>query len=108
MNKKVEKGQATRAALMDAAAGLFATRGYADVSIDDVLAETGVSRGALYHHFPGKEALFLAVFEAMEARIARRNGGPRPAARQVRPPHSARAARRSSTWPRSRQCARSC
>jgi AcrR family transcriptional regulator len=46
-------------------------RGYADVSIDDVLAQTDVSRGALYNHFLGKEALFLAVFEAMEARIAR-------------------------------------
>jgi AcrR family transcriptional regulator len=88
MNKKIEKGQATRAALIDAAAGLFATRGYADVSIDDVLAETDVSRGALYHHFPGKEALFLAVFEALEARIARetvaRAGGVATAAKALR------------------------
>lgn len=69
MNKNIERGQATRAHLIEVATRLFATRGYDDTSIEAVLAETGVSRGSLYHHFPGKEALFLAVLEAEGARL---------------------------------------
>jgi AcrR family transcriptional regulator len=70
LNRKVEQGLETRREIVEAARRLFAERGYADVSIEQVLAATGVSRGALYHHFRGKEALFEAVFEATEAEIA--------------------------------------
>lgn len=63
MNKNVERGQATRAHLIEVATRLFAERGYEGTSIEAVLAESGVSRGSLYHHFPGKDALFLAVLE---------------------------------------------
>ena len=69
MNKNVERGQATRAHLIGVATRLFATHGYDGTSIEAVLAESGVSRGSLYHHFPGKEALFLAVFEALGDRL---------------------------------------
>lgn len=65
MNKNVERGQATRAHLIEVATRLFATHGYDGTSIEAVLAESGVSRGSLYHHFPGKEALYLAVFEVL-------------------------------------------
>jgi AcrR family transcriptional regulator len=64
---KEDRGAGTRAALVSAAGRLFAERGYEDVSIDDVLGATGLSRGALYHHFAGKAALFEAVVEAVEA-----------------------------------------
>src|SRR5215475_6378147 len=70
MNKNVERGQATRAHLIEVATRLFAEHGYDDTSIEAVLAEAGVSRGSLYHHFPGKDALFLAVFEAVSGRVA--------------------------------------
>ena len=69
MNKNVERGQATRARLIEVATRLFATQGYDGTSIEAVLAESGVSRGSLYHHFPGKEALFLAVLEDLGARL---------------------------------------
>ena len=69
MNKNVERGQATRAHLIGVATRLFAERGYDATSIEAVLAESGVSRGSLYHHFPGKDALFLAVLEAIGARL---------------------------------------
>ena len=69
MNKNVERGQATRARLIEVATRLFADHGYDDTSIEAVLAEAGVSRGSLYHHFPGKDALFLAVFEAVADRV---------------------------------------
>ena len=71
MNKNVERGQATRAHLVEVATRLFAARGYDDTSIEAVLAESGVSRGSLYHHFPGKDALFWAVLEGIAARVGR-------------------------------------
>jgi AcrR family transcriptional regulator len=70
MNKNVERGQATRARLIEVASRLFAARGYEGTSIEGVLAESGVSRGSLYHHFPGKEALFLAVMEDVGTRVS--------------------------------------
>jgi AcrR family transcriptional regulator len=70
VNKNVERGQATRAQLIDVATRLFAERGYDGTSIEAVLAGSGVSRGALYHHFPGKDALFLAVLEDVGVRVA--------------------------------------
>jgi AcrR family transcriptional regulator len=71
MNKNVERGQATRAHLVDVATRLFTERGYDGTSIEAVLAESGVSRGSLYHHFPGKDALFWAVLEGIAARVGR-------------------------------------
>jgi AcrR family transcriptional regulator len=70
MNKNVERGQATRSRLVDVATRLFAAAGYEGTSIEEVLAESGMSRGSLYHHFPGKEALFLAVMEEVGIRTA--------------------------------------
>jgi AcrR family transcriptional regulator len=70
MNKNVERGQATRAHLVDVATRLFAAHGYEGTSIKSVLAEAGVSRGSLYHHFPGKDALFWAVLEGVATRVA--------------------------------------
>jgi len=67
---KYTKGLATRARIVEIATGLFAQAGYDATSIETVLAKSGVSRGALYHHFKDKAALFEAVLEAMEASIA--------------------------------------
>jgi AcrR family transcriptional regulator len=72
VNKKVEKGLATRQQIVETAIRLFATLGYDGTSIEAVLRECDVSRGALYHHFPCKEALFEAVFEVLEAQVAQR------------------------------------
>jgi AcrR family transcriptional regulator len=69
MNKRAARGQATRDQLIAVATGLFAAHGYEDTSIEEVLAAAGVSRGALYHHFAGKDALFEAVVESVEAGI---------------------------------------
>jgi AcrR family transcriptional regulator len=59
--KRAAQGRATRGQLIEVATGLFAEHGYEGTSIEAVLAAAGVSRGALYHHFAGKEALFRAV-----------------------------------------------
>jgi AcrR family transcriptional regulator len=69
MNKNVERGQATRAHLLDVATRLFAAHGYDGTSIEAVLTDSGASRGSLYHHFPGKDALFWAVLEGVAAQV---------------------------------------
>jgi AcrR family transcriptional regulator len=72
VNRKVEQGLKTRDWIVTTANRLFAGHGYSSVSIEDVLTACRISRGALYHHFASKEALFEAVFEAMEIEIAER------------------------------------
>ncbi len=67
--KRAAQGRATRGQLIEVATSLFAEHGYEGTSIEAVLAAAGVSRGALYHHFAGKEALFAAVLTAISDRI---------------------------------------
>jgi AcrR family transcriptional regulator len=50
----------------------FTEHGYAATSIDDIIQQAGVARGALYHHFSGKEALFRAVYETVEGEVVAR------------------------------------
>lgn len=69
MNRNVARGRSTREQLVQAATRLFAAQGYEATSIEAVLQESGASRGSLYHHFPGKEALFLAVLENLDTRV---------------------------------------
>ncbi|TYB49721.1 TetR/AcrR family transcriptional regulator [Actinomadura chibensis] len=66
------RGRATRDQLVAIATRLFAERGYEGASIGAVLDESGLSKGALYHHFDGKDALFAAVLESVEADISRK------------------------------------
>lgn len=72
---QAERSEATRAALIDAARPLFAERGYAEVSTEEIVRAAGVTRGALYHHFDGKRELFEAVYEQIEAELAERIAG---------------------------------
>ncbi|MDV6011717.1 TetR/AcrR family transcriptional regulator [Haloechinothrix sp. LS1_15] len=58
--------EATRAAVLEQAATLFAERGYTATSLADVAVAAQVTRGAVYHHFDGKRALFQAVLEELE------------------------------------------
>jgi AcrR family transcriptional regulator len=60
--------EATRAALLEEATALFAARGYAATSLEDVASASQVTRGAVYHHFASKRALFEAVLDAQEGR----------------------------------------
>lgn len=69
---QAERSEATQAALIAAARTLFAERGYAGVGTEELVRASGVTRGALYHHFEGKADLFLAVFEQIERELAER------------------------------------
>jgi AcrR family transcriptional regulator len=70
MDRRIDRGQATRQRLVESGTRLFTEHGYEATSIEMVLEDTGVSRGALYHHFESKASLFTAVLEATEARVA--------------------------------------
>jgi AcrR family transcriptional regulator len=61
---KQERGTRSRRAILEAAAEVFDLRGFDASSTNEILARSGLTRGALYHHFPSKEAIALALFEA--------------------------------------------
>jgi len=64
MATQLERRTETRAAIIRAAKRLFGDRGFAATTMDDVASAAKVAKGAVYHHFKTKEAVFEAVFEA--------------------------------------------
>lgn len=65
-----ERTAEMRRRLLAAARSLFVERGYADTGTPEIVTAAGVTRGALYHHFADKQALFRAVVEAEAAAVA--------------------------------------
>ncbi|BFH59663.1 TetR/AcrR family transcriptional regulator [Paenibacillus azoreducens] len=59
MKKSKEEAEQTKQEIVDAAKGLFAVKGYAATSMNDICTAAGCSRGGLYHHFESKEDLFI-------------------------------------------------
>jgi AcrR family transcriptional regulator len=81
-----ERSAATRDALISAARKLWGLRGYAEVGTPEIAAAAGVTRGAMYHQFADKAALFSEVVEAVEQDVMARmatfvatSGGKTPA-----------------------------
>jgi AcrR family transcriptional regulator len=64
--RRAQYSASTKRALVDVAEELFTEHGYAGTSLDAIVAGARVTKGALYHHFVGKQALFEAVFERVE------------------------------------------
>lgn len=58
-----QHAEATRAALVLAAVARFSAHGHAGTSLDDIAADVGTTKGAVYHHFKDKKALFAAAYE---------------------------------------------
>jgi AcrR family transcriptional regulator len=65
-----DRTEATRSDLIRAARKLFTEKSYAETGTPEIVAEAGVTRGALYHHFADKQALFAAVAEQEAAAVA--------------------------------------
>jgi AcrR family transcriptional regulator len=66
VSRRQQYSASTKRALVDVAARLFTEQGYAATSLDQIVAGARVTKGALYHHFSGKQAVFEAVFEKVE------------------------------------------
>ena len=64
-----QRSEETRARLLEAAVRLFSRQGYDATSVAEICAAAGVSKGAFYHHFESKQALFLALLEEWLARL---------------------------------------
>src|SRR4051794_18777056 len=68
---RAAQAEATRREIQRHARVLFARQGYAATSTAQIVAATGLTKGALYHHFTDKGSLFRAVVEELETEIAR-------------------------------------
>lgn len=72
-SRREEYSETTRAALVASALELFAEHGYADTALEAIASAARVTKGALYHHFPGgKKALFAAAFDQIERDVHER------------------------------------
>jgi len=72
VSRRQQYSASTKRALVEVASRLFAEQGYAATSLDQIVAGARVTKGALYHHFSGKQAVFEAVFEKIESDASRR------------------------------------
>ncbi|MFL0240139.1 TetR/AcrR family transcriptional regulator [Mycobacterium sp. SMC-17] len=87
-----ERSAATREALIVAARRLWGERGYAEVGTPEIATTAGVTRGAMYHQFTDKAALFLAVVEVVEQDVMARMGAMVAASGATSPADAVRAA----------------
>ena len=70
--RRAQMMEETRAKLIQAARKAFAANGYAGASMDDLTAEAGLTRGALYHNFGDKKGLLQAVIDQIDAEMLAR------------------------------------
>lgn len=68
-SRRAQMAEGTRAKLIQAARKAFAAKGYAAASMDDLTAEAGLTRGALYHQFGDKKGLLNAVIDQIDAEM---------------------------------------
>ena len=69
-SRQAERSADTTRSLLTSARALFGERGYAAVSLNDVVVRAGVTKGAVYHHFRDKRSLLAAVVAELEAELA--------------------------------------
>lgn len=63
MSNQPETKQDTRERILDAALNVFSNKGYHDTRLDEIVDESGTSKGSIYHYFPNKEKLFVALVD---------------------------------------------
>lgn len=79
----------TREHLVRAATTLFESKGYADTSINDICLDLGITKGALFHHFPTKQELFLEVWTRLQVAMDAEARAAAIAARSLNDPYRA-------------------
>ena len=67
-----DKAKATRKRILDAAIQVFARKGFHDTRVDEIVEESGSSKGAVYFYFPGKQQIFLALVDEFADLLQRR------------------------------------
>lgn len=72
MAPEQDRAQLRHQRILDAALRVFSSRGYRDTAVDDIASESGTSKGGVYFHFPGKQAIFLALLDQTAARLRRK------------------------------------
>lgn len=72
MEQDRQDPQSTRGRILDAAMNIFASKGYHDTRLDEIVEESHTSKGAIYFHFPNKERLFLALVDQFADLLERR------------------------------------
>lgn len=66
------KAQATRKRILEAAIRVFSLKGYHDTRVDEIVEESGSSKGSVYFYFPGKQQIFLALIDEFAGLLQRR------------------------------------
>lgn len=66
------RADATRERILDAALNVFSRKGYYDTRMDEIVTESGTSKGAIYFHFPNKERLFISLVDQFSNLLERR------------------------------------
>jgi AcrR family transcriptional regulator len=84
MSTQLERSAATRSKILAVARAAFARDGYDRSSLEKIAADAGLTKGALYHHYEGKEALFAAVFSLVSLETIRNAGKRAPKIGQPR------------------------
>jgi TetR/AcrR family transcriptional regulator, fatty acid metabolism regulator protein len=88
MDESSQDPQSTRGRILDAAMNIFASKGYHDTRLDEIVDESKTSKGAIYFHFPNKERLFLALVDQfadlLERRVTEAIGAYPPGMKRVR------------------------
>jgi TetR/AcrR family transcriptional regulator, fatty acid metabolism regulator protein len=69
IDRQAERRSSTRKRIIDAAIGIFATKGYHDTAVDDIARASDTSKGAIYFHFPNKQGIFLALVESLASQL---------------------------------------
>jgi len=74
VRRRDQSAEESRSSILEAARAAFAEKGYAATSLEDILAPTGLTKGALYHHFANKAAVLEALYVSMEEDLVARIG----------------------------------